>query len=91
MVVMVPIFTFITLNHELTFFHIGVRLLAVAIGIKVIVVVGIFLIVIVFLIEEVAGLGHPSIATITSEISLRIQFKYLMILMTVKHATQTKT
>lgn len=64
------------------------RLSAIAVAVKVILVIDIFIVLIVFLIiEQLTRPWHSPIATVTSEVKLRIKFYHIMTLMTLVHAT----
>ena len=69
MLVVEPIFTLVALNHEAFDVLEGMRFLTVAIAVEIVVIVIVFLIFIIyFLIEQLAGQWHPSIAAIASKI-----------------------
>ena len=87
---MEPIFTFKALHHECWLFQIFMRLPAVAIWVKEILVVLVSFIFIVFLIIKRASFRHSPISTVTSKVSFRIKLHYFMVLVTMKHATKAK-
>ena len=69
MVVVEPILALITLNHE-CFNQLRIMsFLAVAIGIEVVLIINILLILIIqFIIEQLARERHAAVATVTAEI-----------------------
>lgn len=82
-----PILAVVALKHELVNQLCLMRLLAVAVKVKEIVVIGILVILIILLLlKKRAREGHSSITTVTSEVNSSIQLCDLMTLMTVKHA-----
>ncbi len=68
MMVVEPVLTVITLNHELIHILWGMGLLTGTVAVKKISVVKVLLILIVkFIIEEFASLRHSAVSTVTSE------------------------
>lgn len=91
MLVVEPILTLVALDHVLIHVFTRVRLLAIAIAVKVVMIIHIGFILIVFLVvEELACLGHAPIATVASKFQLGIKLNNIMALMTVDHAADAE-
>ena len=68
MMIMIPVFAFIALDHEFVHFTDSVRFFTVAIAIEEILsVIVLLVLIIVFVFIETAREGHSSVTTVTSE------------------------
>ena len=87
-----PILTLIALNHELVQIFFLMRLLAIAIAIKEVIIIHILFVLIVFLVVvQLTSKWHSAIAAIAFKIQPGIQFNNLVLIMTVHHASQTNS
>ncbi len=89
---MKPILAFKALNHKLIHMFDCMRLLAIAIAIKeVLIVIVIFILVIFLVFKQTTGEWHSTITTVAFKIQSWVEFNNFMTFMAGKHTAQTET
>ena len=91
MVVVEPVLTLVALDHELVHVLRCVRLLARTVAIEEVGVVEVSLILVIeFVVEKLARLGHPAVPTITAEVESGVELNHIVTFMAIDHAANAK-